>query len=138
MKITAHDAEDVLSDIDLGDDDAGDIIIDPIPLPVEQRKVQITPLFRGEHPFVAGRGNRTLAFSWVVSRVHADLATAVAFVWAHAAAVPINVELDVIEGSSTVSYTGVMTEVAAIEQVGVSTLFRYQMQGLVYVPPPPA
>lgn len=131
MKITATDLDGVLSPIVLGDDANGDIIVDPQPLPAETRTVQVTPLFRADQPFIRGRGNRVVSFAWVVSRAHANVATAVAFVWGHAALVPNNVSLVIADGSGAGTYTGVITGVVCLENYGLATVFRYSATGVV-------
>ena len=131
MTITATDLDGVLTAVTLGDHAAGDWIVDPPMVPSEKRKVQVTPLFRGNAPFVIGRGNRTVAFAWVVSRDHGAVATAVAFAWEHAAAVPINVSLALVEGAETVEYHGVISEVTCVELYGQATTFRYAVDGAV-------
>jgi hypothetical protein len=135
VKITAKDAEGVLDDIVLGDDGGGDWIIDPPPLPVERRKVQITPLFRGATPFAWGRGNRAVSFSWTVARDHASADAAGAFMRGHPTKVPINVTLTVDDGAGTDSYTGVIVEVAPVDRFGRATVFRYGIDGAVLAQP---
>ena len=132
MKITAKDADGVLPDVILGDDEgAGDFIIDPPPLPLERRSVQITPLFRGTHPFSRGRGNRSIAFRWTVSRNHASGEAAGLFMRWHANTVPINVTLVVRDGNYEDRYSGVMAEVAAAGRMGLETVFSYTIDGAV-------
>ena len=102
MKIVAKDAEGVLADVVLGDDEgAGDFIVDPPPLPAERRRMQVTALFRGVNPFSYGRGNRSMSFRWTVSRNHASADAAGQYMRWHARAVPINVELVVVDGVNT-------------------------------------
>jgi hypothetical protein len=132
VKIVAKDAEEVLIDVVLGDDEeAGDFIIDPPPLPSEHRKAQITPLFRGTNPFTWGRGNRSISFRWTVSRNHASADAAGTFLRGHAATVPINVTLVVTDGIGTDTYMGVMTEVTAVGRLGRETVFAYAIDGAV-------
>jgi hypothetical protein len=131
MTITATDTDGVLAAVTLGDHSSGDWIVDPPMLPSERRKVQVTPLFRGAAPFVWGRGNRTISFSWVVSRDHGAVATAAAFAWEHAGLVPINVSLALAEGAETTTYVGVISEVTCLELYGQATLFRYAVEGAV-------
>ena len=52
----------------LGNDDGGDIIIDPPLMPSTQRPAQIQALARADRQFAVGRGNRLTSFSWRVSR----------------------------------------------------------------------
>ena len=135
MKIVAKDAEEMLPDVVLGDDEgAGDFIIDPPPLPSEKRKVQITELFRAANPFAWGRGNRATSFRWTVSRNHASDDIAGAFARRHAAQVPINVVLTVSEGAFTDVYTGVIPEVTVGERLGRETVFGYAIEGAVLQP----
>lgn len=129
MKITVSDADQVLDDIVLGDDAGGDVIIDPQPLPKESRLAQVTQLFRGERPFVTGRGNRTVQFTWTVARDHGNTGAATAFAWTHAAAVPMNAVLMIEEGAIKLGFTGVITEVTPLDQYGCATTFRYGITG---------
>ena len=132
MKITAKDAEGVLADVVLGDDEgAGDFIIDPPPLPAERRRMQVTALFRGVNPFSYGRGNRSMSFRWTVSRNHASADAAGQYMRWHARAVPINVELVVVDGVNTDTYVGVMVEVSAVGRTGRETVFGYTIDGAV-------
>jgi len=118
--------------VTLGDDSAGDFIVDPPPLPVERRQLQQEALAFADREFATGRGNRSTGFSWTVSRVHADQGTATGFVWGHAAGVPMNCSLEVQEGGETWSFSSaVIVEVAVLEQTGVSTKVRYTVQGAV-------
>ena len=132
MKIVAKDAEGVLGEVILGNDEGtGDFIIDPPPLPSERRRMQVTPLFRGTNPFSWGRGNRSVAFRWVVSRNHASADVAGQFMRWHASAVPINVRLVVQDGNYQDTYSGVMVEVAAVGRTGRETVFGYTIDGAV-------
>ena len=94
------------------------------------RMAQVTQLFRAERPFVTGRGNRTVTFAWVVARDHGDVGTAAAFVWDHAGQVPMNAVLLIEEGAFKRGFTGVITEVAPVEQFGLATVFRYAVTGV--------
>ena len=132
MKIVAKDAEGVLADVVLGDDEgAGDFIVDPPPLPAERRRMQVTALFRGVNPFSYGRGNRSVAFRWTVSRNHASADVAGQFMRWHASAVPINVRLVVQDGNYQDTYSGVMVVVAAVGWTGRETVFGYTIDGAV-------
>ncbi|HXP63248.1 MAG TPA: hypothetical protein VN829_22290 [Dongiaceae bacterium] len=120
--------------VTLGDDAAGAYIIDPPPIPVEKRQVQIEQLVLEARVFAIGLGNRQTSFSWTVARIHADQPTADAFVWGHAAGVPLNCSLAVNDPDGTAVATfssAVIVEVACIEQTGLSTKFRYRVQGAV-------
>ncbi len=118
--------------ITLGDDRAGDFVIDPPPLPVERREIQIESLAFAERQFATGRGNRATSFSWVVARRHADQQTADGFVWGHAAAVPLNCAIQIQDAGGTWNFTSaVIVEVAVLEQTGVSTKVRYSVRGAV-------
>lgn len=122
--------------VTLGDDDSGDYIIDPPPIPVEKRQVQIEQLVLEPRIFANGLGNAETSFSWTVARIHADLPAAVAFVWGHAATVPMNcsVAIEDPDGTAIASFSSaVIVEVACIEQTGISTKFRYTVQGAVPV-----
>ncbi len=120
--------------VTLGDDDSGDYIIDPPPTPVEKRQVQVEQLALAPRVFANGLGNRETSFSWTVARIHADLPAAVAFVWDHAASVPLNCSLAIDDPDTTLvaSFSSaVIVEVACLEQTGISTKFRYSVQGAV-------
>ena len=132
MKIVATDVEGILPPIVLGDDEgAEDWIYDPPPLPIEDRAVQITRLFRGANPFTWGRANRQTSFSWQVARQHASIDAAGAFYRWHASGVPINVSLAVQDGANMDTYIGSIPQVAAVERVGRSTAFKYTIVGAV-------
>ena len=120
--------------VTLGDDSAGDFIIDPPPLPAEKRQVQLEPLALAARVFANGLGNRATSFSWTVARVHANQPTADGFVWGHAATVPMNCSLAVNDpdGTTIASFSSaVIVEVTCLEQHGISTKFRYTVQGAV-------
>ena len=131
MKIIATPIPAAAS-ITLGDDSAGDYILDPPPLPVERRQFQQEALAFGTRQFAAGRGNAQTSFSWTVARLHADQPSADGFAWGHAAAVPVNCSLVVIDAGGTWSFSSaVITEVAIVDQSGISTRTRYVVQGAV-------
>ena len=116
----------------LGDDSSGDFIVDPPPLPVEKRQLQEELLALADRTFATSRGNRSTAFSWTVARWHADQPTADAFLWTHAASVPENCSLQITDAGGAWNFSSaVIIEVAALEQTGVSTRFRYTVQGAV-------
>ncbi|MGO8678054.1 MAG: hypothetical protein ACLQVX_19600 [Limisphaerales bacterium] len=120
--------------VTLGDDGAGDFIIDPPPIPAEARQVQTEQLALAARVFANGLGNRETSFSWTVARVHASQAAADGFVWGHAATVPMNCSLGINDpdGAAIASFSSaVIVEVACVEQTGVSTKFRYTVQGAV-------
>jgi len=130
MKITATPIPSGAA-ITLGDDSAGDYIIDPAPMPVERRRAQVEELALAEQVFVAGRGNRETSFSWTVSRQHADLATVAEFVWGHAASVPVDCSLVVTQDAGSVTFaTAVMVEVGIVEITGLNTKTRYRVIGV--------
>ncbi len=84
----------------------------------------------GARVFAKGRGNRQANFSWTVEREHADLATAQAFSFNHAALVPINVSVAIT--SPTVGYSsGVISAVECVKVSGRTTQFRYTIEGAV-------
>jgi hypothetical protein len=118
--------------VTLGDDSVGDFIIDPPPLPAERRQAQVEQLAMAARVFANGLGNRATSFCWTVARVHADQPTADGFVWGHAAAVPMNCSLAVNDAGGTWNFSSaVIVEVACVEQAGISTKFRYTVQGAV-------
>jgi hypothetical protein len=120
--------------VTLGDDAAGAYIIDPPPVPVEKRQIQIEQLVLEPRAFANGLGNAQTSFSWTVARIHADQPTADAFVWGHAATVPMNCSLAINDPDGTAIgnfSTAVIVEVACVEQTGISTKFRYSVQGAV-------
>jgi len=135
VKITAKDAEGVLPDIVLGNDGAEQWIIDPSPLPSERRKGQLTPLFRGAHPFAWARKNGVTSFSWTVSRNHANGDEAGKFSRRHSGDVPANVTLVVEDGGFADSYTGMILDVTAVDRIGRETVFRYTIDGAVLQAP---
>ena len=93
--------------------------------------MQVTALFRGTNPFSYGRGNRSMSFRWTVSRNHASADAAGQYMRWHARAVPINVELVVVDGVNTDTYVGVMVEVSAVGRTGRETVFGYTIDGAV-------
>ena len=116
----------------LGDDSVGEYIVDPPPLPVERRRAQVEELALADRVFAIGRGNRATSFSWTVSRQHADLASVVAFVWGHAAAVPVDAAIAVTQDNGTVTFTSaVIAEVGIVEVSGLTTRTRYRVTGAV-------
>ena len=132
MKIVASDLAAVLSNITLGDDDNGALIVDPLPLPATKREGQVEGLFRGSRAYAKGRGNRETSFNWTVSRQHADKATAMAFVYAHEALVPVDCGLVITHAAGTTTYTSaVMVGVECVELTGLSTKFRYSVVGAI-------
>jgi hypothetical protein len=134
MQIIATDLAVVLAAITLGDDDAGAYIIDPPPIPVEKRQVQIEALVLEPRAFANGLGNAETSFCWTVARIHADQPTADAFVWGHAASVPMNCSIAINDpdGTAIGSFSSaIISEVACLEQTGISTKFRYTVQGAV-------
>ena len=120
--------------INLGDDDSGDVIVDPPPLPNTRRAVQTETLAFSEYEFVMGRGNRVRWFSWTVSRQHVDEATAADFVHQHEGSVPVNCSILIDGGDAgTWSYTSaVMAEVNFTEHYGTATTCRYVVTGAVF------
>jgi hypothetical protein len=120
--------------VTLGDDGAGAYIVDPPPIPVEKRQIQIEQLVLEPRVFANGLGNAQTSFSWTVARIHANQATADTFVWGHAATVPMNCSLAINDpdGTAIASFSSaVIVEVACIEQTGISTKFRYTVEGAV-------
>jgi hypothetical protein len=129
MKITAAPTPNGTS-VTLGDDSVGDYIVDPAPMPVEQRRAQVEELAMADEVFATGRGNRQTSFSWTVSREHADLASVAAFVWGHAASVPVDCSLAVSQDAGTVTFsTAVIVEVGIVEITGLNTKTRYRVTG---------
>jgi hypothetical protein len=134
MQIILTDLSGVLSPITLGDDAAGAFIIDPPPIPAEKRQVQTEQLALSPRIFANGVGNRATSFSWTVARVHATQGAADTFVWTHAASIPLNasIVLNDPDGAEVASFTSaVVSEVTCTEQSGISTKFRYAVEGAV-------
>lgn len=130
MKIDVTDLESVLSAITLGDDSAGDYIIDPAPLPKEVRSAQVSPISLAGRVFAKGRGNRRVSWSWTVEREHTTATAASQFVFAHPALVPINAGVTVTLPSATVTFTSaVITSVECVKNAGRTTQFRYTIDG---------
>ncbi len=126
MQIALTDLDGAL-DITLGDDAAGDVIVDPPLMPKEARAAQIRPLAFAPRVFAKGRGNRSTSFNWTVARSHEDEATAAAFSREHAADVPINASMQ-IDGVDAYSRL-VIVDVECIELYGTATTFRYSADG---------
>ena len=117
----------------LGDDDDGDIIVDPPPMPDTKRRVQSDPLAGGVRERVIGRGNRSTSFSWSVARDHGDAGTADEFVHEHDGQVPVNCQITITEEETVSIYTAaVISKVSCIEHFGQATVFRYSVEGAVY------
>jgi hypothetical protein len=130
MKIVATPIP-AASPVTLGEDAAGDYIIEP-PQPVERREVQSEGLAFADTKFVTGRGNREYSFSWVVARQHADQEAAEGFTWGHAATVPMNCSLAITDAPGAPNFSSaVIVEVAIVELKGQSTKTRYTVQGAV-------
>lgn len=127
MKITATVGSTVTT---LGDDSAGNRIVE-LPMPAQRRQAQVEPLALAAAVFSAGRGNAETSFSWSVLWVLADLATACAFVWTHAATVPVTSALTILDdsGGTTTYSTAQITEVTITEINGVNVRVRYSVQG---------
>lgn len=131
MKITVTDTDSVLTAIVLGDDSTGSDYITEPPLPSESRQVQTEPLPWFSYPFVVGRGNRDVSFSWTVARQHSTKGAASDFCKTHAPLVPVNCSLSILEGSTTTTYSrAIMGRVECVEINGVSTRFRYSVTGV--------
>jgi hypothetical protein len=138
MKITATDTVGALGTITLGDESSTasgfsgpDLILDPPPMLVERRAAQIEEIAFGARVFAAGRANAETSFSWTVQRAHADQDHAGAFVFTHAAAVPVTCSLQVYldDGTLHTFSTALITEVACIAWNNISTVFRYSVKG---------
>jgi hypothetical protein len=130
LKIDVTDLDSVLAAITLGDDSAGAYIIDPLPLPKEQRGTQITPVSFGARVFAKGRGNRRVGFTWTVDREHSTASVAGAFAFEHPALVPINAGVVVTFASGSVTYAAaVISSVECVKNAGRTTQFRYTIEG---------
>jgi hypothetical protein len=137
MKITATDTVGSLGTVTLGDESATatgfvgpDVILDPPPLPVERRQAQIEPIAFGARVFAAGRGNAETSFSWTVQRAHNTQDLAGAFVFEHAALVPLTCSLQVYldDGTEHVYSAGYIVEIACLAWNNISTVFRYSIK----------
>jgi hypothetical protein len=134
LQITLTDLAGVLEPITLGDDATGDFIIDPPPVPTERRQVQIEQLCLAPRVFANGVGNRQTDFTWTVARQHSSQAVADAFTFTHAASVPLNASIVINDpdGTAVASFSSaVISEVACVERTGISTKFRYAVEGAV-------
>jgi hypothetical protein len=120
----------------LGDDDAGDAIVDPPLLPSVQRPVQTVELAFSDQQFAVGRGNRLRSFNWTVARDHGDAASATAFLHNHEGGVPINCQLNILTESGAWLYvSAVITGVPFKEHYGRATTCQYMVVGAVLAPP---
>lgn len=127
-------SEDGATTVVLGDDAIStprNIIIAPPWLPEESREVQTASPVRAQRKKVWGRGNRSVAFTWYVSRKHDTIAQASAFKRSHAEEIPA---LGVCtlriteEGTQSVS-KGAIESVRCTEHLGVRTVFEYSWMG---------
>jgi hypothetical protein len=137
MKIIITDLTGVVAALTLGDDSAGNYIVDPPPVPIESRVVQNEPLAFGSRQFSYGRGNALTRFSWSVEWLFATNSAAAQFAWAHSSSVAWNVSI-AIEGPpvwATFS-SACMSEVAIVEQCGCAVKARYTADGAVPGPIP--
>lgn len=119
--------------VTLGDDDGGDVIVDPPLLPSVRRAVQNVELaFNEGDQYAVGRGNRKRSFAWTVARDHGDPATATAFLHEHEGGVPINCQLDILTEDGSWEYSWAVIAAAAFkEHYGVATTCQYIVEGAV-------
>ncbi|MEN6533032.1 MAG: hypothetical protein ABFD89_05175 [Bryobacteraceae bacterium] len=114
----------------LGDDAAGDVIVDPPLLVKVRRSTEERELAFSENEFAIGRGNRVRGFGWMVSREHETAAAAIDFHHGHEADVPMNCKIQIEDLGVRVEYSrAVVSAVEFVEHYGRATTVRYTVTG---------
>ena len=101
--------------------------------PSQTAVVQHEPLYGSETPFVAARGNRDWRLRFSVQRSHANPEAAATFIQGHAASIPDQLDIQIVQGAVTTHMLGAALESLSFDEPsGSSTTTHYTFIGPTY------